>query len=287
MLRTHAAFFVVLTALGFPLSWGLLPRTEQAAGQVFAASGRDRYAGLSDRNQSFVFSMSFRHRLRVCNAYPHAAAFDVYLGRDKLSTKPLKYKTCEELDAPMAPGDRLDFQLAGVSAGSFAVSDLPNHDAVLVLIIYRHDTLSTAVAFESHVFSNLLNAQIMVLDTYKGKARAEIRIQDAATARTARSEELRFDSVVAVNPGTYEIVALDREGEAKARQELVAIDRESYVVIRTGVEAEKGDSFPQELFVFPKSNPDVLHRSGADRLEGMQVTSLAVILTVGLVWLTV
>ena len=46
---------------------------------------------------------------------------------------------------------------AKMDDGTLAVSDLPNYDATLLLVIYRHDTLSTAVSFESYVFTNLLH----------------------------------------------------------------------------------------------------------------------------------
>merc|ERR1719248_114845 len=119
---------------------------------------------------SFVKALEFKHRLRVCNAYPYAAPLDLYHGKSKLTNQPLPYKACEEFSAPMKAGDKIDFRVGDASAGTFSVSDLPNNDAVLMLLIHRHDTLSTAVSFESHVFANLLNAQIAVIDTYKGAA---------------------------------------------------------------------------------------------------------------------
>merc|ERR1719274_554727 len=91
---------------------------------------------------------------------------------------PMTYKSCKDFKAPLKPGDKLEFKVGDANAGTFSVSDLPNNDATLLLIIYRHDTLSTAVAFESHVFANLLNAQVAVIDTYKGNAKSTPRIQD-------------------------------------------------------------------------------------------------------------
>merc|ERR550514_428592 len=115
------------------------------------------------------------------------------------------YKKCGEFTPKLKAGDKIDFKVGDSSAGSFSVSELPSNDAVMLLVIYRHDTHSTAVQFESHVFSNLVNSQIAVLDTHKGAAKSEPRIQDTSNAKTQRSEELRFDSVVAVNPGHYEV----------------------------------------------------------------------------------
>merc|ERR1719262_876943 len=81
-----------------------------------------------------------------------------------------------------------------------------------------------------------------------------------ATKGGRRSEELRYDSVVAVNPGKYEVVLAGQDGETKAKSDLVALNRESYVVLRTGVEAQRGQSFPQELVVFPQSPADSLEK---------------------------
>merc|ERR1719313_2621572 len=146
--------------------------------------------------------------------------------------------------APLKAGDKLEFKVGDASAGTFAVSDLPNNDAVLLLIIHHHDTVSTAVSFESHVFANLLNAQIAVIDTYKGSMKASPRIKDHEDATSsARSEELRYSSIVAVNPGIYEVELDGADGELKSKSQFVAVNRENYVVLRVGVESRTGASF--------------------------------------------
>lgn len=218
---------------------------------------------------SFVRSLDFKHRLRVCNAYPYAAALDVFRGRTEILTEdgPMPYKSCRDFVAPLKSGDKLGFRVGDANAGTFSVADLPNNDAILLLVIHRHDTLTTAVSFESHVFANLLNAQIAIIDTYKGSAKASPRILDSEKAAskdaTTRSEELRYDSVVAVNPGAYEVVLLGPDNEAKAKSDLVALNRESYVVLRCGVEAEEGPSYPMELVVYPLSDAHRLIYNGA------------------------
>merc|ERR1719252_50866 len=127
-----------------------------------------------------VKAISFKHRLRACNAYPYAAPLDVYLNKvEKLTCgNPLPYKQCREFTFPLKAGDKLKFKVGDANAGVFSVSDLPNTDAVLLLVIHRHDTLTNAVSFESHVFAKLLNSQIAVIDTYKGSEKASIRIED-------------------------------------------------------------------------------------------------------------
>lgn len=214
--------------------------------------------------EGFVKALEFKHRLRVCNAYPYSAALDVFRGaHEKLTDDaPMHYKTCKDFVAPLVSGDKLEFKVGDASAGTFSVSDLPNNDAVLLLVIHRHDTLSTAVSFESHVFANLANAQVAIIDTYKGAAKSMPKIMDIAPkGKTSRSEELRYDSVVAVNPGLYEVHLSGADGKDNAKAQLVALNHESYVIIRTGVEAQQGPAYPQELLVYPNSDASALHSS--------------------------
>lgn len=211
----------------------------------------------------FVRKLTFKHRLRVCNAYPSSAPLDVIRGKDERLTgnSPMLYKSCRDFVTPLTSGDKLEFKVGDSSAGTFSVSDLPDNDAILLLVIHRHDTASSAVAFESHVFATLFNAQVALIDTYKGKAKGEPRIMDESEEdKKPRSEDLRFNSVVAVNPGTYRVV-LDGDGGVKDKDELVASSHESYVILRTGVEARQGPWFPQELVVYPKSDKNLAKSS--------------------------
>jgi len=239
-------------------------------------------ADRSLRSVGFVQALEFKHRLRVCNAYPYRAPLDIVRGKSEKLTEdsPMPYKACRDFVAPLKAGDKLEFKVGDISAGTFAVSDLPQNDAVLLLVVHRHDTLSTAVSFESHVFSNLANPQIVVLDAYRGKAKAHTNIMDAATPQNkkeaARSEELRFDSVVAVNPGSYEVELAGEDGKTKAKTQLVALNHESYVVLRTGVEAQQGPKYEQELVIFPNSDPAKLPHSGASQMSLTFVVGLLV-----------
>jgi len=235
-------------------------------GALGAANSGLRNSHLKEGHEgatAFVRSLEFKRRLRVCNAYPYPTALDVFKGSEQLTgDQPMSYKTCRDFETELTPGEKLVFKVGNANAGTFSVSDLPNNDAVLLLIIYRHDTLSTAVSFESHVYSNLLNAQVAVVDTYKGPDKASLKITDHEEAKTSRSEELRFDSVVAVNPGKYDVVLEGAEGDQLASESLVAVNRESYIVMRTGVKAEKGSSYAQEIVVFPHSDSSLLGAAG-------------------------
>lgn len=257
-----------------------------ASTHVTAASGRAATTQLragKHAAHTFISSLEFKHTLRVCNAYPYSYPMDIYLGQEKLTSSALPYKQCGAFSPTLKAGDKIDFKVGDSSAGSFSVSELPSNDAVMLLVIYRHDTLSTAVSFESHVFSNLINSQIAVLDAYRGAAKSTPRIQDISEAKTARNEELRYDSVVAVNPGLYEVVLASGEGENKARHELVALNRESYVVIRCGVEAQQGQTYPQELIVFPHSDPRALEGAAAPKNSVLAVALALLSMVVALV----
>lgn len=175
----------------------------------------------------------------------------MFIGDAQITDPPMAYKECREFDQQLHAGDHIDFRFLESSAGDFVVKDLPATDAVLMLVIYRHGVDTTAVAFESHVFANLLNAQIAVLDTYKGPEKSEMKIQDLQEADTARSETLSPNTVVAVNAGRYEVVLVGTDGSTKARSDLAVENRESCVVIRCGVQPKVGRAYPEEIIVFP------------------------------------
>jgi len=238
-----------------------------SATSITAQTDGDRHSLVIQQQQrqqraaasSFLRTLEFKHKLRICNAYPFIESVDVYAGTVKLTPDSIPYKDCHEIQGSVKAGDKLQFQIGGMSAGSFKVSELPREDAVLVLVIYRHDTVTTAVAFESHVFANLMNAQIAVLDTYRGEKKGSLRVQDVVNASTTRSEELMFDSVVSVNQGVYEVVLYRNDGSVADKQELIALNREAYVVVRCGVEAvEENQRYPQALMVYPHSDMKVL-----------------------------
>lgn len=213
----------------------------------------------------FVNALQFKYRLRVCNAYPSNSGMEVFHGkREKITEAPIDYKSCGDYATPLVAGDKLEFMLGNALAGTFSISDLPNNDAILLLIIHRHDTLSNAVAFESHVFANLLNAQLAIVDTYKGTARASVSIRDQAIMKLNRVEPLKYDSVVAVNAGKYEVVLTDAEGKEQSEGSLIALNRQSYVVLRVGVDSQQGPSYPEELMVYPQNTFEQLVKQKAE-----------------------
>lgn len=248
--------------------------------------------------KTFADSVKFKFRLRVCNAYPYAAALDVFRSREKITKQPLEYTMCGDLSNQLIVGDKLKFMVGDANAGTFTISDLPNNDAILLVVIHRHDTLSNAVAFKSHVFANLLNAQVAVIDTYKGMEKSLVEIADGG-----KEEGLRYNSVVALNPGEYNVRLVSAQKSSRRRRRkgdggrrrrkgdksttvemsktMVALNRESYVVIRTGVEAQQGPQYPQDLIVYPMSDRSLLQQWSASHRTtfpvGIVATALALV----------
>jgi len=230
--------------------------------------------------ESFVLALEFKHSLRVCNAYPHTDALNVFRGKNEtLTSEAIPYNACEEFASMLQSGDKLEVKVGDAITGTFAVTELPNNDAVMLLVVKRHGNLGTSVAFESHIFANLRNAQVAVMDAYVGKAQGVPHIMDMkAKAETkTRNEELRYDSVVAINPGVYKVALEGQDGKTEAQSELVALEHESYVILRTGFESETERSYPQELVVFPKSDSSKLLSSRAESAKLLKLTSALVL----------
>merc|ERR1719379_1423787 len=103
----------------------------------------------------------------------------------------------------------------------------------------------------------------------------------AQKGKTSRTEELRYDSVVAINPGLYEVELIGSDSKAKAKSQLVALNHESYVVIRTGVEAQQGPAYPQELIIYPQSDAAALHSSAP---VVARATAAVLVLVLGMLW---
>lgn len=215
--------------------------------------------------QSFMKNLEFNRQLRVCNAYPMLAALDIFDKEEKLNTEgPLAYKRCAELPQQLKIGSKLDFRMEDATVGTFQIDSLPENDAILQLVISRHDESSTAVAFASHVFSKTKRPQVAVMDAYRGSLKSTMQIADwrpeeagAASKGDIRKEILRYDSVVAIDQGHYEL-SLINAGDDKADADFVALPGECYIVIRVGTETEEGASYPQEVFVFPHSDAALL-----------------------------
>lgn len=194
------------------------------------------------------------YKLRLCNAFAWAHPLEMSRVQEpQLVEYPLPYKACHDYLLPLQEGDELQFNAGGQRIGSFAVRSLPEETGSLLLIVpHRRDRESTAVAFESHIFKTNSDAQVAVIDVYRGPEKSTVMIGEGG-----RREELPFDSVVALAPGSYpfalqgadHLSANKRRAAAKSSS-LVAKKEENYCILRVGM---GDDSFPEELVMFPWS----------------------------------
>lgn len=220
--------------------------------------------------------------LRVCNAFAAEKMSMSYKNEDLTSGKDMEFKECRKFDISIKKGDTLEFRTANRStSGVFTVWEVPECDAVLVLVPHKREGAEDEVSFLSHAFCPTKNAQVAIIDAYNDKP-AEMSIADLNTKEQA-SEKLSFDTVLGVAPGSYGINV--KLGQEKKNIKFEAKASESYVVLHTGWDGKtKKDSVPQDLIIFPsdaasltESKPakqekkDAKEKSGASSLSASLV----------------
>lgn len=201
--------------------------------------------------------------LMLCNAYAHSLPLhitDVERHQRLTGETPLSYKTCRTFRLPMKEGDRFEFRAGDTAIGTFFANHLPEGPMSLLLVAHRKRPDSLAVAFDSHAFAELDAAQLAVVDAYRGEEAGHLLIMDSASSQTAkkRAEKLSFNTVMAVNPGKYEVALLDGSEASVAALPLEASSKGKFVVMRVGgvsasslAQMSQGQgSFGQELVVF-------------------------------------
>ena len=127
-----------------------------------------------------------------------------------------------------------------------------------MLIAANKKNLFTTAAFKPHAFGEPAegSAQVAVVDIFAGDNATShsLRILDALpqakdknTAESRAAENLPFNAVVAVSPGTYNVELGDSNEPAVATASLNAGQASNYVVMRVGGLGET----PEEVVVFP------------------------------------
>lgn len=224
------------------------------------------------KQQSFLKSIEYQHRLRVCNAYPGSEVFRVEKAGQNLTKNgaSLAYKECQEahMREPLKAGDRLSFFADTLPMGSFTIDALPQYDAMLYIVVQRHDERSDAVAFQSHLFAAARNAQVAVMDTYVGKAKAALLLANATGEGGASKGGIQsytvmpFGTAFGVADGNYQVILSDGSADSKIRSPLQTRQGESYLVLRTGV-GLAGKGSEMNLMVFP--SPSWADKSGVPK----------------------
>jgi len=163
----------------------------------------------------------------------------------------LPFKACHRLSTMVQEGDQLEFQSKHAGTWTFQVGELPQSDARLLLVFEKRDADTKVPAFQSFAFPASTDSQLAIIDTYKGTSpKGKVHIQDIAKAgETARSEDLDYDRVYALDSGDYEVnmfaVAGNVTTSGKANTMHLA-KGEDYVLLRTGGMGYDGE-YDEEL----------------------------------------
>lgn len=243
------------------LAFGVLPAfaNDRKDGQrASTALRQQRRRGMDsmgvEHHAVTIAAPTVEQRLVICNAYASPKALDV----TRVSTREnvlsgLAYKQCKDIALPLEEGEQLDFKANGLDVGTFYATGLPKASASLLLIPHRRTPHAVGLSFESHAFSDVQAPQVAVIDAYRGKQKdsaVKIRVaaEDDKVPATPVEERLKFNSVIALNPGKYE-VSLDGTGKNATRLALNAMGATKHVVMRIGIDG--ASPYPQELLVFP------------------------------------
>lgn len=240
---------------------------------------KDAPASAANHAGSLVKPMTFDQRLLVCNAYASHTPMEVQKnGQDVLHEAAIPFGTCRDLPIAVLAKDKLDFLDKGAGVqGTFEVGDLPESDAVLLLVLQKRDHRSPLISFQSFAFPmnhDNSEANLAVIDASVELPRAHLEVTDVPGAdpkAQTRTEELSFNRIYALESGTYSLAVLEEGEDApkpaaknglslsvrQATQTEVHLNgEENYVVIRAvNLEGQ------QSLLAFPRSN--IAPRSGA------------------------
>lgn len=235
-------------------------------------------------NMNFMRHRGHERQLRICNAYPGTVPVDVYRGYHTKLTgdEPMAFKSCRDFTLAVKVGDKIRFLMNDHAAGIFVVQAMPPDSSVLLLVLKRHDRTSTAVSFQSHVFTRHSKAQIAVINTFQGPDQATVRIERMPWPKTeaepVHAEQLKFNSLSSFSEGMFDVNLTRPDGEVLQRRQLVGLNRESYVIFVSGFEDEEGTSIPQDLVVYPHSDADKLPKPNGARTISLAICAVLAVI---------
>jgi len=246
-----------------------------------------------------VTPLRFDQRLLVCNAYPSKSPVVVKKNEKEMlvdEENPIAYKECRYLSGNVEQHDRLDLSLRDVEMhGTFEVGELPNSDAVLLLVLDKREN-SPLVGFQSFAFlsrPDAKDAQLAVIDTFKGNSSApHLKMEDHINEKekktvSKRIEQLNFNRVYSVEEGEYEASVADKTRgktaddethlEQATKKSLHLAKSMNYVVLRVGGSSPE---YPESIVVYPETP---MGKSGSTRmaLSWMAVAAATVVSFMG------
>uniref|UniRef100_A0A7S1WG52 Uncharacterized protein n=1 Tax=Alexandrium catenella TaxID=2925 RepID=A0A7S1WG52_ALECA len=190
------------------------------------------------------------YKLRLCNAYAWSAPLEMRRVQEpKLVEYPLPYKECHDYSLPLSDGDELQFRAGDLNIGTFFVKGLPAAPAMLLLVPHRKNAQSMAVVFDSHMYTQGDYPQVALVDAFTGLKPTSLYLKEKE-----HREALRFNSVITLTPGDYEVSMANSTGASQVAR-LKALQKERYVVIRVGNAANATDkAYLEDMVVFPHSS---------------------------------
>lgn len=199
-------------------------------------------------------SHEFR-RLRLCNAAASWSALEMRKVQEpRLVEYPLPFKACRDYSLPLHYGDQLLFRADGKDVGTFLVRSVPSPGSLLLLVPFRKgESANGPLVFHSHVFAQKNVSQVAVIDTLDGNLKHVHSSRPVHVAETKRhqgkwtaephGEALRYNSVVSLTPGFYQLGLHRGHGE----KYINARGQDDYVAVRVHADSAS----PEELIVFP------------------------------------
>merc|ERR1719375_1021697 len=178
----------------------------------------------------------------------------------------INFKECRHVSSRVHSKDKLDFVFgsSGIQ-GSFEIGDLPQSDAMLLLVVGKRDATSSLVSFQSFAFPSHRDgkdAQLAVVDAYKGNSSSpHLRMEDHINGKQAKTiskrvEQLNFNRIYAIEQGTYDVSISDHILQGNLADQLTTLSKRTlqldknhnYVILRTG----DGKLEDQSLVAFPE-----------------------------------
>jgi len=244
----HSASIAFLGCFSSAFAVGTVDQTVLRAGQVDSRVSPALESGVGERT------------LRICDAFAGSTKLQIKSLKGNTDLGTVFYKDCVDHQLSLIEGDQLQFKAlepTPIDVGTFAVAGIPKATSAPLLLIVSNKKNSTTATFKSHAFGEPSEgaAQVAVVDTFVGTdGNHSLRIKDDASTETSEmveqriAEDLPFNAVVAVSPGTYS-VELSGQQKTVGTATLRAGAMMNYVVMRVGGVSDA----PEEIVVYPQT----------------------------------
>jgi hypothetical protein len=203
------------------------------------------------RAAPLIHKETFKRKLVACNTFPDEAPVSITQNRHHHVEDNLRYKECKTINTKLVEGDQLVFESKSAGTWTFQVGALPESDSTMLLVFEKRDDTSKVPSFQSFAFPpSSEDAQLAVIDAFKGKAeRTRVHLMDAAPNHN-RAEDLDYDRVYALEDGEYDLSMLIGENATNPHASRLHMSKGGdYVALRLGGSGYSHD-YQEELVTF-------------------------------------